>query len=147
MGEGEIDNLNGSITCVVADDHPAMLTAVAEVLTTHGMTIVGRARDGQDALAQIESLRPNVALVDIRMLRLSGIDVANRAGSLAFDTAIIFYIAYGDRALLVEALDAGVRGFVLKEAPLADLVRAVESVAAGETYVDFVLVGVLASAQ
>jgi len=139
--------MNGSITCVIADDHPAMLTAVADILTTHGMQIVGRARDGQEALAQIESLNPKVALVDIRMPRLSGIDVANRAASAAPETAVIFYTAYGDRALLAEALDAGVRGFVLKEAPLADLVRAVESVAAGDTYVDPVLAGVLASAQ
>ncbi|MDX6485741.1 MAG: hypothetical protein QOF43_894, partial [Gaiellaceae bacterium] len=60
-------------------------------------------------------------------------------------TAIVFYTAFGDRALLSEALDVGARGFVLKEAPLADLVRAVERVAAGEAYVDPVLAGVLVS--
>jgi DNA-binding NarL/FixJ family response regulator len=147
VGEGENNQMSTSITCVIADDHPAMLTAVADILSTHGMEIVGRARDGQEALAQIESLQPKVALVDIRMPRLSGIDVANRVTGVAPETAVIFYTAYGDRALLAEALDAGVRGFVLKEAPLADLVRAVESVAAGETYVDPVLAGVLASAQ
>ena len=58
-------------------------------------------------------------------------------------TAIVFYTAFGDRALLSEALDVGARGFVLKEAPLADLVRAVERVAAGEAYVDPVLAGAL----
>jgi DNA-binding NarL/FixJ family response regulator len=63
------------------------------------------------------------------------------------DTAIVFYTAYGDRALLSEALDVGARGFVLKEAPLADLVRAVERVAAGEAYVDPVLAGVLVSSH
>jgi Response regulator containing a CheY-like receiver domain and an HTH DNA-binding domain len=63
------------------------------------------------------------------------------------NTSIIFYTAYGDRALLSEALDVGVRGFVLKEAPLPDLVRAVERVAAGDAYVDPVLAGVLVSAQ
>jgi DNA-binding NarL/FixJ family response regulator len=139
--------MNAAVTCVIADDHPVMLAAVADILTTHGMQIVGRARDGQEALTQIEDLRPKVALVDIRMPRLSGIDVANRVAAGGSETAVIFYTAYGDRALLAEALDAGVRGFVLKEAPLGDLVRAVESVAAGETYVDPVLAGVLASAQ
>ena len=56
---------------------------------------------------------------------------------------MILYTAFGDRAVLTEALDAGARGFVLKEAPLAEVVRAVELVAAGKTYVDPVLAGVL----
>jgi DNA-binding NarL/FixJ family response regulator len=135
------------ITCVIADDHPAMLTAVAEVLIKHGVDIVGKASDGQDALEQIEAKQPRVALVDVRMPRLSGIELAKRAAVVAPNTSIVFYTAYGDRALLSEALDVGARGFVLKEAPLPDLVRAVERVAAGEAYVDPVLAGVLVSAQ
>jgi DNA-binding NarL/FixJ family response regulator len=132
-------------TCVVADDHPAMLAAVAETLARSGFEIVGRARDGGEALAQIESEHPDVAVVDVRMPRLSGIEVASRAATTTPDTAIVFYTAFGDRALLSEALDVGARGFVLKEAPLADLVRAVERVAAGDAYVDPVLAGVLVS--
>ena len=135
------------ITCVIADDHPAMLTAIAETLEHSGIEIVGRASDGQDALAQIEAKQPRVALVDVRMPRLSGIEVAQKAAVVAPNTSIVFYTAYGDRALLSEALDVGARGFVLKEAPLTDLVRAVERVAAGEAYVDPVLAGVLVSAQ
>jgi DNA-binding NarL/FixJ family response regulator len=132
---------------VIADDHPAMLTAIADTLERSGVEIVGRASDGQDALAQIEAQQPQVALVDVRMPRLSGIEVATKAGVVAPNTSIIFYTAYGDRALLSEALDVGARGFVLKEAPLPDLVRAVERVAAGDAYVDPVLAGVLVSAQ
>lgn len=135
------------ITCVIADDHPAMLTAIADTLEKSGIDIVGRASDGQDALAQIEEKQPQVALVDVRMPRLSGIEVAQKAASVAPNTAIVFYTAYGDRALLSEALDVGARGFVLKEAPLPDLIRAVERVAAGDAYVDPVLAGVLVSAQ
>jgi len=135
------------ITCVIADDHPAMLTAIADTLERSGIEIVGRASDGQEALAQIEARQPRVALVDVRMPRLSGIEVAQKAATVAPNTSIIFYTAYGDRALLSEALDVGARGFVLKEAPLSDLVRAVERVAAGDAYVDPVLAGVLVSAQ
>jgi len=135
------------ITCVIADDHPAMLTAVAEVLVKSGVDVVGRAADGQDALEQIRAKQPRVALVDVRMPRLSGIELAKRAATVAPNTSIVFYTAYGDRALLSEALDVGARGFVLKEAPLPDLVRAVERVAAGEAYVDPVLAGILVSAQ
>jgi DNA-binding NarL/FixJ family response regulator len=124
-----------------------MLAAVAEILSGHGVDVVGRAADGEDALAQIEAKKPRVAVVDVRMPRLSGIELAKRAAVTSPDTSIVFYTAYGDRALLTEALDAGVRGFVLKEAPLADLVRAVERVAAGDAYVDPVLAGVLVSSH
>ena len=139
--------MNERITCVIADDHPAMLTAIADTLERSGVEIVGRASDGQEALVQIEAQHPRIAIVDVRMPRLSGIEVATKSAVVAPNTSIIFYTAYGDRALLSEALDVGARGFVLKEAPLPDLVRAVERVAAGDAYVDPVLAGILVSAQ
>jgi DNA-binding NarL/FixJ family response regulator len=130
---------------LVADDHPAVVEAVADVLSEHGIEIAGRARDGKDAVEQIELRKPTVAILDLRMPGLSGIEVARHVAKSAPDTAVILYTAFGDRALLTEALDAGARGFVLKEAPLAEVVRAVELVAAGRTYVDPVLAGVLSS--
>lgn len=132
-------------TCLVADDHPAVVEAVADVLDEHGIEVAGRARDGQEALEKIEAAKPDVALLDLRMPGLSGIEVARQVGKSAPETAVILYTAFGDRALLTEAMDAGARGFVLKEAPLAEVVRAVELVAAGRTYVDPVLAGVLSS--
>ena len=131
------------ITCLVADDHPAVVEAVSDVLAEHGILVAGKARDGEDALEQIEALKPAVALLDVRMPRLDGIEVARQAARSTPDTAVILYTAFGDRALLTEALDAGARGFVLKEAPLAEVVCAVELVSAGKTYVDPVLAGVL----
>jgi len=139
--------MTDQITCVVADDHPAMLTSVADVLARSGFDVLGRARDGAEALALIENERPHLAVVDVRMPRMSGIEVAERAAVTTPDTSIVFYTAFGDRALLSEALDVGARGFVLKEAPLVDLVRAVERVAAGDAYVDPVLAGVLVSSS
>jgi DNA-binding NarL/FixJ family response regulator len=130
---------------LVADDHPAVVEAVADVLAEHGIEIAGRARDGNDAVEQIELRKPTVAILDLRMPGQSGIEVARIVGRSAPDTAVILYTAFGDRALLTEALDAGARGFVLKEAPLAEVVRAVELVASGRTYVDPVLAGVLSS--
>ena len=121
-----------SITCVVADDHPAMRAAVADVLSDYGMTVLGIAADGVEAVERIESAKPHVAVVDVRMPLLSGIEVARRVAITTPDTAFLFYTAYGDRSLLAEALDVGARGFVLKEAPVIELVRAVERVAAGE---------------
>ena len=127
------------VTCLVADDHPAVLEAVAEFLAAAGIDVVARARDGEEALARIAERRPAVALVDLRMPVLDGLEVARRAKRSTPETAVLLYTGYGDRAVLTEALDAGVGGFVLKEAPLDDLLRAVRTVAAGKAYVDPVL--------
>jgi len=135
------------ITCVVADDHPAVLEAVAEFLVQGGVDVVARARDGEEALEKIEQRKPRVALVDVRMPKLGGIELTRRAQRSAPETSILLYTGYGDRALLTEALDAGVRGFVLKEAPMDDLLRALHSVANGGTYVDPVLAGTLAASS
>jgi DNA-binding NarL/FixJ family response regulator len=137
----EVDN---KITCLLADDHPAVLDSISRVLVSQGFDVIAQARDGDDALAAIESAKPQVAILDVRMPGLSGIAVAKR---VARDTAVILYTGYSDRTLLIEALDAGVRGFVLKEAPLADLARAIQTVARGDVYVDPVLAGVLASGE
>ena len=133
------------ITCFVADDHPAVVQAVVDVLETAGIHVTGTARDGEEAAQLIEAEPPGVALLDLRMPRLSGIDVARRLARSELETSVILYTAFGDRALLIEALDAGARGFVLKEAPLAEVVRAIQLVSGGRTYVDPVLAGVLSS--
>ena len=137
----------GKITCLIADDHPAVLEAVAEFLAQGGIDVVARARDGEEALAHIEQLQPQVALIDVRMPKLGGIELTRRAQRSTPGTAVLLYTGYGDRALLTEGLDAGVIGFVLKEAPMEDLLRAVRSVASGGTYVDPVLAGTLAASS
>ena len=134
-----------AVTAVVADDHPAVLDAVASYLQARGIDVIGRAQDGEEALALIEVRRPGVVLADLRMPKLGGIELARRLRNARNDVPLILYSGYGDRALLLEALDVGVQGFVLKEAPLDDLLRAVETVAAGGTYVDPVLAGALAA--
>jgi DNA-binding NarL/FixJ family response regulator len=135
------------ITCLVADDHPVMVEAVCAFLTDHGIEIAGRAQNGHEALEKIEARRPDVALVDLRMPRVSGVEVARRAAAASPETAVVLYTAYGDRAHLLEAIDAGARGFVLKEAPMADLGRAVEMVAGGAVYVDPVLASTFARSE
>ena len=131
-------------TVLVADDHPALVAAVAAFLGSHGLSVV-QARDGPDALEKLATCRPDVAIIDLKMPGLSGVEVARLARQRSLGTPIILYTGYGDRELVVDALDAGVRGFVLKEAPVDDLLRAIQLVQRGDVYVDPVLAGPLAA--
>jgi len=138
------ESADARLTCIIADDHPAVLDSLARVLQVKGISVVAQVRDGDDALRAIEEHKPTVAVLDLRMPGISGLGVARRVGA---QTAVILYTGHSDRSLVVEALEAGVRGFVLKEAPLADVARAIETVGTGGIYVDPVLAGALASSD
>ena len=129
------------ISCLVADDHPAVLDSVSRFLEASGIEVVARAERGDDALAAIRAHRPDIALLDVTMEPLNGIEASRRAAKLSPETQVILYTGYRDTSLLEQALDAGARGFVLKEAPLSELIRAMKAVAAGGTFVDAELSG------
>ena len=133
------------IRCIVADDHPAILDAVTRFLESErGFELLGRAGDGETALQLIGELQPDIALLDIRMPGIGGIDIAAKLSASSSSTAVVLYTAYPERALLLAALDVGVRGFILKEAPLDELLRALRIVFGGGSYIDAALAGVLA---
>ena len=131
-------------TCVLADDHPAVLDSVSRFLEAKGVR-VSQARDGDEALATIRAIEPDVAIVDIAMAPTSGIDVARQVADVSPKTKVILYTGHNDRALLDRALDAGARGFVLKEGTLESLEEAVRTVADGGTWVDSRLATAVAS--
>lgn len=140
--------MSAPFRCVVADDHPAIIDAVTRFLRDEDdVDLVGRAADGNQALRLIEERAPDVAVVDIRMPGVTGIEVARRLCAGGSKTAVILYTGYPERSLLLDALDAGARGFLLKEAPLTDLMRAITIVCGGGTYVDPALAGLLAGPQ
>jgi DNA-binding NarL/FixJ family response regulator len=123
-------------TCVLADDHPPILQFLSRYLSGNGITIAASTRDGEDALRKIEETRPTIAVLDMRMPRLSGVEVTRRLAASGSPTRVVLYTGYGDRALLNDALDAGVHGVIDKEAPPEDLLRAIRIVAEGGTYLD-----------
>src|SRR5438128_11641517 len=105
-----------SLSCILVDDHPAILDSVGRYLAANGVEVVGTAQNSAEGLALLESKRPTVALFDIGMPGTGGIELMRRAaGSALRDTAVIVYTGSIDAALLTEALDAGARGYVLKE--------------------------------
>jgi DNA-binding NarL/FixJ family response regulator len=131
------------ITCIVAGDHPDSRQALARFLAGQGVEVVQQAADGAEALSAIELCRPTVAILDLVMPHLGGIEVTRRTAGVAPKTATIIYTSVTEHDALVEALRAGARGLVLKEAPLDVLLRAVLTVARGDVYVDPALGGAL----
>lgn len=121
---------------LVADDHPALLAAIVSYLTANDYEVVGPARDGEEARTLARSAKPDVALVDWRMPRLSGGDLIRTLVDASPGTRVVVYTAEADHHLAAEALDAGAVAVVLKEAPLADLVRAIDVVRQGRSYLD-----------
>ena len=137
-----------AIRVLVADDHPAIVDAIARFLADEpDVELVGRAADGEEALALIERRGPDVAVLDIRMPNLGGIEILARLSEIESPPPVILFTGFPERSLLLDALDAGARGFLRKEAPLSDLLRAIRAVAEGGTYIDPVLAGVLASSR
>ena len=139
-------NPSGGVRVVIADDHPAIVDAVVRYLDEEpDVTVVAEGSTGDEALGLIEQHAPDVAVLDIRMPGFGGIEILRRLKPPL--PAVILYTGYPERSLLLESLDVGARGFVLKEAPLHELVRAIRFVADGRVYIDPALAGVVAGPQ
>jgi DNA-binding NarL/FixJ family response regulator len=123
-------------TCLVADDHPALATAVCDFLTGRGYVIVGPTPDGRAAVALAGEHHPDVAVIDWRMPKLSGSELLAELQAASPGTLLVVYTADADEGLARLALSAGASALVLKEAPLADLARALDAVEAGGSYID-----------
>jgi DNA-binding NarL/FixJ family response regulator len=122
-------------TCLLADDHPALRAAVSEFLAAAGYRVVGPVADGRAAVDAARE-QPDAAVLDYRMPRLAGAELVHELLAASPGTRIVVYTADGGEELAAGALAAGAAGVVLKEAPLADLTRALEAVLAGGTYLD-----------
>ena len=138
-------NPREEVVCVLADDHPPIIDALTRFLSAAGFTVVATALDGEAALAAVAEQRPTVLIADVRMPQLDGIELAKRVLDLYPDTVVLLYSGVADTGLASAALDAGARGFALKDAPLDDLARAIDVVASGGLYIDPVLAARLAS--
>jgi DNA-binding NarL/FixJ family response regulator len=107
------------------------------------MTLVGEADDGSQVLALIATLMPDVALIDLRMPRLGGLDVLRRLREEAPALACLVLSSYDEPAYVLAAIEAGARGYLLKHSAYAAILDAIRAVARGEHVVSPALVGTL----
>jgi DNA-binding NarL/FixJ family response regulator len=125
------------VRCIVADDHAATRQGASEILSAQGdIEVVATASDGPEAVHLMQHYRPDVAVIDVLMPGKGGLDVVKEVDDSGLGTAILIYTGFPDPAIVRACTDAGAKGFVLKTAPAEELLRAVRTVAAGETYID-----------
>jgi DNA-binding NarL/FixJ family response regulator len=124
------------ISCVVADDHPALLAAVSDFLGENGYDVVAAHANCREALEAVSASQPDVAVLDYRMPGISGVELIKDVLAASANTRIVVYTGEGTTELAAEVLGAGARAILLKQAPIEDLLRALRAVAAGARYVD-----------
>lgn len=123
------------IRIVVADDHNIVRRCIVSLIeTTDGMEVVGEAADGHEAVRQIQKKIPDVAIVDIKMPHLHGVEVTGQVQKLDIDTKVVILSAYYDNTSVRRALENGAIGYVLKDGEPEELMIAIRSAHKGVTY-------------
>ncbi len=136
------------ITVLLADDHEVVREGLRlALLRSPHIRVVGEAPDGETAVSLAERRRPDVIVMDLRMPGMDGIEATEEIMRRLPDAKVLIFTAYSERALLQRGLESGARGYILKEAPHETLLRAIEKVAAGETFVDPALMAALTQSR
>ncbi|MFF0449266.1 response regulator [Streptomyces sp. NPDC004609] len=129
MGSGEV---GADARVVVADDQAVVREGIVMLLgLLPGIEVVGSARDGEEAVALVAELAPDVVLMDLRMPRCDGVEATRRIRAEYPGTQVVVLTTYADDDSLFPALRAGARGYLTKDADGGEIVRAIQDVVAG----------------
>jgi DNA-binding NarL/FixJ family response regulator len=125
------------IRIVVADDQRSVLDGLAVMLgLLPGITVVAVAADGAETLAAVGEHRPDVVVVDLHMPVMGGVEATRRITAEYPGTAVVVLTTYADDASVLDALGAGARGYLTKNAGRADIARAIHAAASGQSILD-----------
>lgn len=120
---------------LIADDHLVMRAGLRLLLERHeDFEVVGEADDGRQAVDQAAVLKPDVAVVDVAMPNLNGIEAARQITAKSPKTAVVILSMHSDEGYVLRALNVGARGYLLKDSPESDLIAAVFAVHAGKAF-------------
>ncbi len=123
------------ISILLADDHTVMRRGLRLLLESQpDLKVVAEAADGRQAIEQAEATTPDVAVMDIAMPNLSGIEAAQRITAVLPNIAIVILSMHSDEGYVLRALKAGVKGYVLKGCAEDDLIQAIRTVYQGKTF-------------
>jgi two-component system, NarL family, response regulator DevR len=125
------------IRLLIIDDHEMVREGLKAMLVTEpDFSIVGDAANAEQALELIERLHPDVALLDVRLPGASGVEVCRTVTERYPDTAVIILTTFTDESLVARCIQAGARGFIVKDIERFDLKRSIRAVARGEAAID-----------
>lgn len=135
-----------SIRVLLADDHPVVRQGLKFLLDREGFAVVAEAVDGRDALQQAQGSHPEVAVLDLSMPGLNGLDAAREIMQTSPGTKTIVLTQHSEEQYVLEALRAGVHGYVLKSQGMSDMVQAIRDVYRGRLYLSPEVSGVVVGA-
>jgi DNA-binding NarL/FixJ family response regulator len=125
------------IRIVIVDDHEIVRQGIAAILgQDDGFQVVGEAVDGQDAVQVIRETQPDVALVDVRLPGISGVELCYRIQEESSQTLVLILTGYLDNNIVRECIRAGAKGFVLKDVGRVDLQRSIRELVDGRSPID-----------
>jgi DNA-binding NarL/FixJ family response regulator len=128
------DDAGAPLRVLVCDDHPVVRAGIAGLLGTEpGLEVVGQAGDGEEAVRLAAALAPDVVLMDLRMPRLEGAEATARIVTGQPDVAVVVLTTYETDTDILRAVEAGARGYLLKDTPADQIAAAVRAAARGET--------------
>ena len=123
-----------SLHILLADDHPIVRQGLKLLIEREGFTVVGEASDGREAVRLAQELCPDIALLDLTMPQLNGIDAGRAILQASPKTKIILLTMHAEDHHVLEALRAGIKGYVLKTKAAEELVLAIQEVSRGKLY-------------
>ncbi|HHK4753426.1 TPA: response regulator [Pseudomonas aeruginosa] len=116
---------------LIVDDHPVVCHAIRQALGPIGFESVGETADGADAVRMIESLKPDIVILDIGLEKLDGLTVLKRIRRDKLETRVLVYTSQAKENYAARCLQAGASGFVSKNEPVGKLIKAVETISDG----------------
>ena len=123
------------VTVMLVDDHPVIRRGVRGLLEKQpDFQIVGETSNGFEAVQMIQNLKPDIAVLDLVIEGISGIEVAKQINNMGIGTATIIFSVLGSEHYVLEALHAGVKGYILKESPIDELIQGMREVSVGHRY-------------
>jgi DNA-binding NarL/FixJ family response regulator len=127
---------------LIADDHPIFRQGLRQLFVSQpGLEVIAEAGDGKTALREIETLRPEVAILDVDMPEMDGFAVARVVKEKHLAVELVFLTMYKDEEMFNEALDLGIKAYVLKDSAATDLIGAVRAVLTGANFISPTLSG------
>lgn len=132
--------MNENINILIADDHPIFRSGLRQILdAAAGLQVVAEASDGIEAMEQLQRVAPQVAILDVNMPHKDGFELAREINEQQLPVELVFLTMYKEERFFNAAIDLGVKGYLLKDSAVTEVIHCIKTVAAGENFISSAL--------